>query len=321
MKNILLLFLLVVSHIGFASPSKKPKTPQKEFIISITNGMSQLFYAGPSYSVSTSPTKFLSGLTSVKYIPAYTTHVQLLYSRGIRPWLRIDFGLGYQISSYIVQTEASYSTPQPYHIKEDVYSLTGNITVPLYLVYIKPVGKGAITLTFGPDFTLPVNEFTKANYYYNGVQASNLSGKDRMRYHADETAGLSSMGIYLKAGYKKELKGGTVIDVGPAFNFYELVNFHNQDFSNPATPIVSKGITPYQYYVGVDVAFVFEFETGGFSSWQRRNSQKWFNTVDAYSDTIAPSVYEFFISKRTGIFSQIKNSLFDVRVKWLIYFL
>ena len=51
---------------------------------------------------------------------------------------------------------------------------------------------------------------------------------------------------------KKKLSKNTSISVGPAIDFFQLLQFHNNDLiSNDS------GYHPYQYYIGLDVAINF----------------------------------------------------------------
>jgi len=220
----------------------------------MANGVSEQFYDGPNHQPTndwketyyTFP--FLPVTSNNVSNPMYAVHIQLHYSFGISPLLRIESGIGYLLSGFINSIGAS-APGYSYQVFEKEYFYVGCITLPLYVKFTKPTPHGAFTCSIGPDFTLPVHSFYQENLY-NIPTTVTHHGHDR--YSTSQTAQASSMGGYLKMGYEKQLKNGLSVNVGPAVDFFGLVQFHTAPI-----PPVTDGYYPYAFYAALDVAVCF----------------------------------------------------------------
>ena len=241
--------------------TKADSTFQRHQIsLSLANAMSQTFFDGPNHKPTTIA-DFTSGIIEnstvihQSYLPLYAAHLQLHYSLGITPLIRIETGIGYLFSSSILKDNYTISGDW-YYEKGSSTSCTfkGSITLPLYVKVIKPMAHGAFTCTAGPDFTLPVHYYIhETDRVVNGLSEKNADqhGKLSTQY----TAQTSTMGFYLKLACEKRIGKNMSVNVGPAIDFFQLLQFHNNDLiSNDS------GYHPYQYYIGLDLAINFGFK-------------------------------------------------------------
>lgn len=228
--------------------------------LSMSNGMSQTFFDDPGHKPTAVINQSFGNISwygatyRATYIPLYATHLQLHYSLGLTPALRIETGVGYLLSSYL-QREHDVISGELYYEKLNYnnYVFTGSITLPLYVKYTKAMGHGALTCTAGPDFTLPVHTIS-----HNIDRTMNSENPPDINQHSrlstSTTGQLSTMGLYLKLGYEKKIRNNLSVNVGPAIDFYQLVQFHNHDWGQQ---YASTTYHPYQYYLGLDVAVNF----------------------------------------------------------------
>jgi hypothetical protein len=237
--------------------TKADSTFQRHQIsVSLANAMSQTFFDDPAHKPTTivnysSYGPFSGSSIHGSYLPLYAIHLQLHYSLGITPLIRIETGLGYLLSSSVLSQDYT-TTGEFYFVKGSytAYTFTGNITLPLYLKFTKPTPRGAFTCTFGPDFTLPVHQFYRqTNVIENNIPKNNNTGQ--VMFQTQTIAQQATMGLYLKLGYEKKIRQNMSINVGPAIDFYHLLAFHdNNNYTNT-------GYHPYQYYIGLDLAINF----------------------------------------------------------------
>ena len=253
MKNLLVSILLLTSFSCFAS--KPDSTSQRHIIsVSMANGISQEFFGAPDHHPTTHWTigngiPIAGAVAYGYYTPMYSVHVQLHYSLGLSRVVRIETGIGYMING-LVNTEG-YPTTGGFHEYYKIYTYQGCITLPLYVKFIKPTHHGAFTCTLGPDFTLPVHDFYQ-NKDIALPPAYNIPTNGHRAYTASRTSATSSMGLYLKMAWEKQIKSNLSINIGPVIDFYELVPFHTYGDSYAAN-----GYYPYQFYAGLDVAVNF----------------------------------------------------------------
>jgi hypothetical protein len=258
MKQIVILCMMLTA-LGSSATMADSTFQRHQISVSLANAMSQTFFDDPGHKPVTvvnygSYGPFYSSGIHASYLPLYAMHLQLHYSLGITPMIRIETGLGYLFSGSVVNQDYT-TTGEFYFIKGSytAYTFTGNITLPLYLKLTKPTPRGAFTCTFGPDFTMPVHQvYRQTNVIENNVAKSNVTGQSMFQTSA--TAANATMGLYLKLGYEKKIKQNMSINVGPALDFYHLVAFHNDN-----TNYANTGYHPYQYYIGLDVAINFGF--------------------------------------------------------------
>jgi hypothetical protein len=243
MKNYILTCFLCATALSFAG--KTDSTFQRHQIsFSVTNAMSQQFFDGPH-----GPTIRLYNndwfYTNFLYLPNYTLHLRLNYSLGISKHIRIETGIGYMLQG--ITMKGAYSGEVDFESYTG-YSYTGEFTIPIHAKFAKPIGKGAFTCTVGPDLYLPVIYFIRKTQI-NGGQEANISSQI---FTSSSTLYQSSIGFALKMGYEKRINHKLSVDMGPVVNFSNLLFLSKQINQMYASD------RPYQYYIGLDVAFNFE---------------------------------------------------------------
>jgi len=260
MKNILLATLSLGMLTCHASGTDS-LFQRHQLSISVANGMSQTFFSDPG-SRPTAVAEYQSLITMPggenihsSYLPLYAMHLRLRYSLGLTRSVRLETGIGYLLSSYLLKEHDVIEGDFFYgNITYNRYYYTGSITLPLYVKYTKPTHCGAFTLTTGPDFNLPVNNVNHTtDYVINNISRSNQT--NHSRYSTSTTTHTSAMGVYLKLGYEKNINRNLSVNVGPVVDFYDLVKFNPADWLAPLTTY-----TPYAYYLGLDVAINFGFK-------------------------------------------------------------
>ena len=220
----------------------------------MANGISQEFFGRPDHHPTTHWTIYngipIAGAVGYGYYsPLYSVHMQLHYSLGLSRVVRLETGIGYMING-LANTEG-YPTTGGFHEYYKLYTYQGCITLPLYLKFIKPTHHGAFTCTLGPDFTLPVHSF----YRYkdiNFLSPVEIRTSGHSKYTTYQTNQTSSMGLYLKMAWEKQIKSNLSINIGPVIDFYDFISFHTY-----ANWLVSNEYIPYQFYAGLDVAVNF----------------------------------------------------------------
>ena len=228
--------------------------------ISLANGMSQTFFSDPG----SRPTAIAQYQTVAAYpigqsyhstyLPLYAMHLQLHYSLGLTRAVRLETGIGYLFSSYLVKEHDIIEGDFFYeNMTYNRYYYTGSITLPLYIKYTKATHHGAFTCTAGPDFALPVHYFWRVTVIVNN-NVSQPNESRRIMLKTNATGHNATMGLYLKLGYEKSINHNLSVNVGPVVDFYNLMKFHSQDLQAPLS-----SYTPYSYYLGLDVAINFGF--------------------------------------------------------------
>jgi hypothetical protein len=231
-----------------------------QFIISETDGFAHQFDNGPNgattHDVVTTGNMFFPKVTDTRYLPNYALHIHFLYSLRLTKHIRLETGLGYMFEGYTLR--ATYvQTTEVYLIKGSYngYQFIRSFTVPIHIKFMKPMGGGAFTCTFGPNFTMPIQSFTKENHIVQGG-ISEANTTIRERYNSASTFYQSSMGVDLKMGYQKQYYKQMALDIGPVVNFSNLALLDK----NLQAADRASGYRPYQYYIGLDVAIVFSLK-------------------------------------------------------------
>lgn len=250
MKNILLACLLLTALSCF-STGRDSTFRRHEFSVSAALGASQLFFDGPNHG-PTNKVFFYSYYSGYDaYTPLPATHIQLRYSLGISPVLRLETGIGYLLAGIKIQVQGG----QAIYIINTQHSYEGFITVPVHVKVIKRMPHGDFTCMIGPDFALPVHYF----YRNDGdpkIGLANTDPKGHERFSASQTGRGSVMGFYMKLGYEKQVKPNLSVNVGPVVDFFQTVLLHPNDSNYRAS-----GYYPYGFYAGLDVAINFGFST------------------------------------------------------------
>jgi hypothetical protein len=190
------------------------------------------------------------GNTYYDFSPGGAGGINILYNTSLYKKLRMQIGIGYQIVGYSIKSY-SYDSVSPFDLKG--YNYTGYFTVPLRLSYSLGLPKGALTLRVGTSFALGlhyVNHY-KGNLYPTAYQQSEYL--DYIHSSSIDKSGMKyvmDIGADLKIGYAMPLTPKYTLNVGPVINFYHLANVYgyNRDIF---------GIRRYDFYAGVDLAFVF----------------------------------------------------------------
>ena len=258
MKNYLLFAILLIASSGFAS--KTDSTFQRHQIsFTITNAVSHEFLAGrnwePTINYVHVSQVYQDGpsMNSAKYLPNYALHLQINYSIGLSKLIRIETGIGYLLQG--ASLSCKYIENQNLFILNGAYNeylYQGSLTVPIHIKFTKPLHNGTFTCTLGPGFTLPVHTFyTLKDYAVNGQSQPDRSS--HQAYNSQTIAYFSSIAAYLKMGYEKNLAPNITMDIGPAVNFSNLILLDENLWNTYG----ASRYRPFQYYIGLDVAFNF----------------------------------------------------------------
>jgi len=182
------------------------------------------------------------------YLPNYSVHFKFEYSVGISKSIRLETGVGYLMQGLTIKYTL---TNQSNTLSSTSYCFIGDISIPLYVKYIKNLSNGAYIFTFGPNVILPTNQiYTTKDVVSDG--ASEPSQNGHQRFSSNAIANYSSLGFDLKMGYEKELTKAISIDICPIINFTNLFPFqYNKPYFNGQIPDI------IQSYIGLDVAINF----------------------------------------------------------------
>jgi hypothetical protein len=280
MKNHLLALLLLITCACFAG--RVDSTFQRhQFSVSLTNAMSHEFYKNTNATSLNAPypyngqsNPYIPGYAGGGYptygsvpayqlgtsIPLYTLHLSVQYSLGISPHVRLETGIGYLLQGFNYQFRITSAQEQVLLADSAVpfpsfnhYLFTGSVTVPVHIKFMKPLKKnGAFTCTLGLNFILPVHSFERFDF----LETDGLAAYSTSYHHLYSKAAISayaSGGLDMKMGYEKKLSNSLAMDIGPMVSFNNLFYFSKQ-LNNDYSFYQSR---PYQYYIGLDVAFIF----------------------------------------------------------------
>jgi len=254
MKKIIIAFLLLPTHLCYASETKNKKETKNDFkknqlSFALTNAMSQEFFVGADHKPTTSPKYGLGPDIRLQYLPLYACHLQMRYTIGISRTFGIETGLGYLLNMTMYDTYEGLSAVKTQHQLNEV----GYITLPLYGKVNMAIGRDKLSFKFGPDFSLPVHSHLEStSYHVSGWNPSDWSSTHRFR--TNETGQYATMGICAGIAYEKKIRSATTISVGPVIDFFNLAQFHPHDITANGFDYHS-----YNYYIGLDVAINFGF--------------------------------------------------------------
>ena len=208
MKKIAILCMMLYTIDCLASKADS-SFQRHQISVSLANAMSQTFFDGPNHrpvTIADLTSGVIENSTVIhqSYLPLYAAHLQLHYSLGITPMIRIETGIGYLFSSTMFKENYTIYGDWYYEKGSSTsYTFTGSITLPLYVKITKPMAHGAFSCTAGPDFTLPVHYYIhETDIVVNDLSEKNIDqhGKLSTQY----TAQRATMGMYLKLAYEKK---------------------------------------------------------------------------------------------------------------------
>ncbi|MBS1593607.1 MAG: outer membrane beta-barrel protein [Bacteroidetes bacterium] len=247
----LLLVFASISAVAAKKPAKPAYLNSKHAItLTVTNAGSWAFYKGPSGPQRTAITAShqAQGYDDVRiYYPAYTFAVNIGYTYRISSLLRLETGLTYMLYGQTTTSgKQNYNLP---HLTNGTFlynTKIGYITIPVRLAMVKYVGRSAFKFSAGPELSLPMNKLEKLD---------NTAGPFRSRYsqgpiHSAEFEPNINIGLAIKAAWGIPISDRASFDIGPVFDFNNLIMPDNTTASYNYT---EKRV--FTYYAGLDLAF------------------------------------------------------------------